>query len=203
MNMNKKIFTATSNKHKQEELSALLASLKCEIITPASLPNPPNEPEEGTESYEANSALKALHYSKHTRLICLADDTGLEIDALDGEPGIISARYISPHISFEERNKAVLAKLLHIPYEKRTARFVCVVTLALENKIIRSFRGELEGYITEDIKGKNGFGYDPVFYIPHYKCTLAELPPEDKNQISHRAKACQGAVSFLQDSGLF
>ncbi len=201
--MNKKIFAATSNQHKKEELSALLSPLKCEIITPASLPNPPHEPEEGMESYEKNSAIKALYYSRYTDLVCLADDTGLEIDALNGEPGIISARYISPHISYDERNKAVLNKLLNIPYEKRTARFTCIVTLARRNEIIGSFQGELNGYITDDIKGKNGFGYDPIFHIPSYNCTLAELPTELKNQISHRAAACKSAVAFLKDSGLF
>ena len=128
----------------------------------------------------------------------MADDSGLEIDALDGQPGIHSARFMGEDTSYDIKNTALLEKLKDVPEEQRTARFVCAVAIARPNEETKIFRGTFEGRIAHEIKGENGFGYDPIFYVPEKGCTSAQLPPEEKNAMSHRGKAIKLAAEEIR-----
>lgn len=182
------ILLATNNSHKVDEISKIMAGTPVLIKNLSQFPPYPQPVEDG-ETYRENALKKAMHYHKLTGLPTLADDSGLEIDAFDGAPGIYSARFISPDISFEERNHIVLEKMKDIPDEKRGARFRCCCVMVLSDEDIRTEYGDLEGKIGYELKGEHGFGYDPIFYLPDRKLHLAEIPPEEKNRISHRARA--------------
>jgi len=153
--------------------------------------------EEGITSMEENARQKAIAYAEASNLTTLADDSGLEVDALGGEPGIRSARYAGETADDIERVNYLLSRLEGVPWESRTARFRCAIAVAAPGGKVETCSGECEGLITFEARGNNGFGYDPVFYLPEYKATMAELPPEVKNRISHRARAAQEAYRIL------
>jgi XTP/dITP diphosphohydrolase len=143
-------------------------------------------PETG-DTFEANAIQKALYYSKHCDGLLFVDDSGLEVDALGGAPGVYSARYAGPDATDEANNRLVLDRMQGVA--DRTARFVCVVALAENGKLVRTFRGEVEGQLTEEPRGSNGFGYDPLFFYPPFGYTFGEAPLDRKMQVSHRARA--------------
>jgi XTP/dITP diphosphohydrolase len=154
--------------------------------------------EEGTTSMEENARQKAVSYARVSNVTTLADDSGLEVDALGGEPGIRSARYAGKMAGDIERVNYLLNRLEGIPWESRTARFKCAIAIAAPTGKVEICSGECEGLITFKARGNNGFGYDPIFYFPEYEKTMAELPIEIKNQISHRARAAQEACRILR-----
>jgi XTP/dITP diphosphohydrolase len=155
-------------------------------------------PEEGA-TFQENAAAKAEGYASISGLLTLADDSGLEVEALGGEPGVRSARYAGEDSSDQERNDKLLANLVNVPLERRAARFRCVIALAEPGQRARLVEGTIEGSIAHRPKGSNGFGYDPVFFLPERERTMAELPIEEKNEISHRARAVREARVLLSD----
>jgi len=179
---------ATRNRHKGEELVALLDGLGIAVRTLAEFPDAPDVVEDG-ETCEANAVKKATAIADATGLPAIADDTGLEVDALGGRPGVYAARYAGEHVTYEDNWRKLLGELAGIPLARRTARFLTVAALALPSDGVQTAQGTLEGIITEEPMGTGGFGYDPVFRVPELGKTLAELSAEEKNRISHRAKA--------------
>lgn len=190
------LLIATSNPHKIEELAAMLEPLGIRIRSLDQLSESFPEPVEDGDTFEANAILKARAYAQATGLHCLADDSGLEVDALDGRPGVHSARFAGVEGGRDERDRANNARLLEelggLPHEQRSARFVCVICVARpDGSVLLTERGTVEGHIGTAPRGTNGFGYDPLFELPDGR-TSAELPPEEKNRISHRARAAEG-----------
>jgi len=186
-----KLLVATNNPGKVREYEELLAGLPFEITYPAQ-EGLDLEVDETGETFEANARLKAAAFAQASGLPTLADDSGLEVDALGGAPGVYSARYAGPGSTDTDRYRKLLAALLGVPDEQRTARFRCVVALALPNGIVRTGEGRVEGRIGTEPRGDNGFGYDPVFIVSgRGGLTMAELPASEKNRISHRARAVQ------------
>lgn len=196
--MSTRIIFATGNQGKMVEIRDILGNLDLEILSmkEAGLET---DVEETGKTFEENAILKANAIAKKTKDIVLADDSGLEVDYLNKEPGIYSARYMGEDTSYEIKNNNILERLSGIPDEQRTARFVCAIAAVLPDKRILTVRGEVEGRIGYKIKGENGFGYDPIFYLPEYECTSAELSPEKKNQISHRGIALGKMQKLLKD----
>ena len=195
-----KLLIATHNPGKVREYEELLAGLPLELTYPAQEGLDIEVAETG-ESFAENARLKAAAYARASGLLTLADDSGLEVDALGGEPGIRSARYAGKGASDEDRYRLLLEKLREVPWEERTARFRCVIAVATPEDQIRTAEGTCEGIIAFAPKGEHGFGYDPVFYFQEYGMTMAELPPETKNRISHRARAAQWAREILEVGG--
>ncbi len=193
-----KILAATSNAHKIDEIKGILDGQPFEPVSLSDMEMEIEPVEEGEDSYEDNAAKKALYYSSVTGLPSVADDTGLEIDALSGKPGPLSARFIDPSYGYNQRNEAVLALLSGVPDSRRTARFICVVAVAFRGELLAVFRGELEGRISRVSSGAFGFGYDPIFYLPSYGCSLADIGFSEKNKISHRALALAQAIPVLR-----
>lgn len=189
-----KILIATANKHKASELSKILPRQLnnggvIEYISLTDLPNA-TEPEENGATLKDNAIIKAKAGLADSCLISLADDTGLMVDALNGAPGVYSGRYAYPdRADYPANNQKLLQELKGLPMEKRTARFVTVAAMALPNGIVYLREGTVEGYIATDYQGDNGFGYDPLFIVKDLNKTMAQLTPEEKNQISHRGKA--------------
>ena len=179
---------ATSNPGKIREYQELLKGIPFTITTPAQ-ENIKGEPEETGSSFEENALLKAHYFARALGIVSLADDSGLEVDALDGEPGIRSARYAGPEATDQERIALLLEKLKTVPWEQRTARFRCVIALAWPSGAQETLSGSYEGYVTSQPMGYNGFGYDSVFYAPEEGSTFAELDPATKNRLSHRGQA--------------
>jgi len=192
-----KLLLATSNPGKIREYRSLLSGLDYQITTLAELRITKNVTESGN-NYEQNARLKAVTYAKLSQLLTLADDSGLEVDALNGEPGVKSARFAGEAATDADRVRFLLAKLNGTPWEQRTAHFKCVIVIATPEGHVKVCYGECHGMIALEAKGENGFGYDPIFFIPEIGKTLAELPSEIKNQISHRARATQKARQVLQ-----
>lgn len=192
-----KLLLATSNPGKTREYRSLLDGLDYQIVT---LPGEgiAEVVTESGNSYEQNARLKAVTYARLSRLTALADDSGLEVDALNGEPGIKSARFIGSAATDAERVRFLLAKLDGVPWEQRTACFKCVIAIATPEGQCQICYGECGGMIALEAKGEDGFGYDPVFFLPEIGKTMAELPFETKNEISHRARASQKARQVLQ-----
>lgn len=188
---------ATRNRHKKQELVALLQGLNIAILSLDDFPDAPEVVEDG-ETCEANAMKKAVETARYTGLPAVADDTGLEVDALGGRPGAFAARYAGEHASYEDNCRKLLQELRDVPTAKRGARFVTVAAIALPAGKTLSVKGVLEGSIAEEAVGSHGFGYDPVFLVPEYHQTLAQLPPEVKNRISHRARAFTQAKTLLQ-----
>lgn len=155
---------------------------------------------EDGKTFEENADIKARTIMELTGDVVLADDSGLEIDWLNGEPGIYSARYMGEDTSYDIKNSHLIQLLDGVPQEQRTARFVCVISAAFPDGRILHGRGTIEGIIGYEIKGENGFGYDPIFYLPEYGCTTAELPPAKKNELSHRGKALREIKMKLRDT---
>jgi XTP/dITP diphosphohydrolase len=153
---------------------------------------------EGSASLEENAALKAKTYAQASGILTLADDSGLEVDALGGEPGAVSKRYAGAEATDEERNLYLLRKLEQVPWEKRGARFRCVIAIATADGELELCQGECKGIIAFEPKGEGGFGYDPIFYLPEVGKTMAELTLEQKNRISHRAQAARKAQQVLE-----
>ena len=195
--MRPKLLLATNNAGKVKEYRSLLQGIQFELVTPQEMGISMDVQETGT-TYEENARLKACRLARESGLPTLADDSGIEVDALDGAPGVMSARYAGENASDVERLNYLLAKLKDVPQEKRTARFYCVIALAQPEGQVELCDGECKGIITLEPCGNNGFGYDPVFYFPKYGKTMAELPLEIKNQISHRSRAVQKARLILR-----
>jgi XTP/dITP diphosphohydrolase len=179
---------ATRNRHKGEELAALLGDLGIRIRTLEEFPAAPEVEEDG-ETCEANAIKKAQAIAAATGLPAVADDTGLEVDALGGRPGVYAARYAGESASYEDNCRKLLRELAGTPPAQRTARFMTVAAIATPAGGVQVAHGMLEGLITEEQTGDRGFGYDPLFLVPELGKTLAELTPEEKNRVSHRAKA--------------
>jgi XTP/dITP diphosphohydrolase len=192
-----KLLLATSNPGKIREYRFLLDGLGYQITTLAEEGIAKFVTESG-DNYEQNARLKAITYAKLSQLTTLADDSGLEVDALNGEPGVKSARFAGEAATDAEKVNFLLAKLNGVPWERRTARFKCVIAIASPGGRTELCYGECQGMIAFESKGENGFGYDPIFYLPEIGKTMAELPLEMKNQISHRARASQKARQVLQ-----
>lgn len=194
----KKIVFATGNEHKMQEIRMILEDLDVEILSMKEAGISADIVEDG-KTFEENAAIKAKAISKMTDAIVLADDSGLEVDFLDKAPGVFSSRFMGEDTSYDIKNKAILDKLDGVEEEKRTARFVCVICAVLPNGQVISTRGTIEGIIGYEIKGENGFGYDPIFYVPEFSCYSAELTPQQKNSISHRGKALMEMKALLKD----
>jgi len=186
--MIRELVLATRNRHKSEELTALLDDLGITIRTLDEFPDAPDVVEDG-DTCEANAIKKARAIAEFTGLPAVADDTGLEVDALGGRPGIYAARYAGEDATYEDNCRKLLRELAGVPRERRTARFLTVAAIALPSDGVRVAQGTLDGVIAEEASGTLGFGYDPVFLIPELGKTLAQLSADQKNRISHRAKA--------------
>ena len=191
-----KLLLATNNAGKVKEYRSLLRSIPFELVTPKELGISVDVEETGT-TYEENARLKACTLAKKSGLLTLADDSGIEVDALNGAPGVMSARYAGENASDAERVHYLLSKLKDIPREKRTARFYCLIAIAQPDGQVQYCDGECKGIITFKPQGENGFGYDPIFFFPERGKTMAQLPLEIKNQISHRGRAAQKARLLL------
>lgn len=159
------------------------------------------EVEEGGSTFAANAAIKAKAYADLSGLLALADDSGLEVDALGGEPGVMSARYAGPGVSDADRYSLLLERLAGVPWESRQARFRCAIAIAEPRGEVRVVEGRVEGYIAFAPAGEHGFGYDPVFFLPEKGLTMAQLSPEEKNRTSHRARAGEAARALLASFG--
>ncbi len=191
------LILASRNPGKLREIQQVLADLNVTVTSIDEIAGQLAEPEETGSTFAENARDKARYYSKATGMWCLADDSGLEVDALDGEPGVRSARYaadrVGPHAGREiadpANNHKLLENLQGVPDDQRTARFVCQLALADGDEILAEARGTIEGRINHAPAGENGFGYDPLFYLPEKQCTTAQLSSEEKNAISHRGQA--------------
>lgn len=186
--MIQELVLATRNRHKGEELAVLLGDLGIRIRTLDEFPDAPDVVEDGA-TCEANAIKKAKAIAAATGLPAVADDTGLEVDALEGRPGAYAARYAGEAATYEDNCRKLLRELGAVPQKQRTARFLTVAAIAMPSGNVQVTHGMLEGLITEAPKGDRGFGYDPVFLVPELRKTLAELTAEEKNRVSHRAKA--------------
>ena len=195
--MNKIIF-ATSNEGKMREVRAILEDTGMEILSMKEAGISVNIVEDG-KTFEENAIIKAKSISRETDAIVLADDSGLEIDYLNKEPGIYSARYMGEDTSYDVKNRNLIERLNGVPDEERTARFVCAIAAALPDGRVLTTQGTIEGRIGYEIQGENGFGYDPIFYVPEYGCTTAQLSNEQKNAISHRGKALRAMKAELEN----
>ena len=186
--MERKIIFATGNQDKMKEIRMILEDLGIPVSSMKEAGIDVDIVEDGT-TFEENAMIKAEAIAKLTDAIVLADDSGLDIDYLNKEPGIYSARYAGTDTSYEIKNNLLLQRLEGVPDEKRTARFVCAIAAVFPDGSKETVRGTIEGRIGYEIAGEHGFGYDPIFYLPEYGCTTAELDPEKKNELSHRGKA--------------
>ena len=196
-----KLLLATNNQAKVREYKSLLQNLPFELVTVADQGISIIINEEG-ESLEENARLKATVLAAESQLPALADDSGLEVDALGGEPGRLSARYAGESASDRDRVNYLLSRLAGVPWEKRSARFRCAIAVATPEGRMEFCSGECRGFITFEPKGEYGFGYDPVFYLPELDKTMAELPLELKNLVSHRGKAARQVSQVLKRLGL-
>jgi XTP/dITP diphosphohydrolase len=192
------LLVATSNPHKLEEFRAIFSDLPLRLLSLNDLQLDIDIEETGT-TFAENAKLKARTYAQASDMLTLADDSGLEIDALGGIPGVQSARYLGRETSYEERFREILEQLKGLPMEQRTARFRCAIALAEPSGYTRVVEGVIEGVIATSPRGEHGFGYDPIFFLPELGKTFAELAPEHKNRISHRARAAQSARKLLED----
>lgn len=193
-----KIVVATHNKGKIREFKAALAEIGIEAVGIGELVKVPEPVEDGT-TFAANARIKAQYYMKACGLPCLADDSGLEVDALGGAPGVFSARYAGEHATDEDNNKKLLAALQDVPAEKRTGRYVAALVLSYPGGHELTATGYCEGVVIDEARGEGGFGYDPYFYVPSLGHTMAEIPLEEKNAISHRGLALKKLIALLKD----
>ncbi|MFP3389233.1 XTP/dITP diphosphatase [Brevibacillus sp. SIMBA_040] len=197
MSERRRVVLATLNQGKVKEFNRLFADLGWEGISLAEFEGVPEVIEDG-ETFEANALKKALEISTYLNLPALGDDSGLEVDALDGRPGVYSARYAGEDATDEKNWHKLLDELDGVPMERRTARFRCTIALVVPGSEPVITTGSCEGLIAKEPKGTNGFGYDPVFYIPEMDKMMAQLLPEEKNQISHRARAMNHLLEALK-----
>lgn len=200
-----KIIVATGNKDKVKEIGEILQDIGVHVVTmkEAGLFV---EAEENGETFLENAVIKAKAAAEKAAesddwkdAVVMADDSGLVIDALNGEPGIYSARYLGHDTSYREKNADLVRRLSGVPDEKRSARFICAIAAILPGGKVLTAEAAMEGRIGYEERGENGFGYDPIFYLPEYNCTSAELSPEEKNRISHRGKALRIMRERLTD----
>lgn len=192
-----KLLIASNNQGKVREYRFLLRNSGFDIISPEDAGISETVAEEGS-TYEENASIKAVTYSRLGQTTALADDSGLEVDALGGKPGIKSARFAGEAASDVEKVDFLLGKLAGVPWEERTAHFKCVIAIVTPTGRLELCQGECHGMISFEVRGEEGFGYDPIFYLPGKGKCMAELPPEVKNQISHRAQAAHRAQLILQ-----
>jgi XTP/dITP diphosphohydrolase len=185
------VYCATSNRGKLREFQLAAPDLDVRV-----LPDPPPPPEEHGHTFEANAIEKALAYGAHIDGYLFADDSGLEVDALSGAPGVHSARYAGPHATDQDNNALLLERLRGI--ENRTARFVCVIALVRGGALIKTFRGTVGGRIIDAPRGSGGFGYDPLFYCEAFGCTFGEAAIDQKMLVSHRAQALEAMFTYLR-----
>ncbi len=199
--MKNSIIFATGNQGKMKEIRLILADLGMEIL---SLKDAGIEIEiqEDGKTFEENAIIKARAVMQETGTLVLADDSGLEIDYLNGEPGVYSARYLGEDTSYRIKNQSLIDRLEGVPVEQRTARFVCVIAAAFPNGRILTARGSIEGIIGYEERGEGGFGYDPIFWLPEYGCSTAEMTMEKKNELSHRGKALRAIKEKLKREGI-
>ena len=183
-----KIIFATGNEGKMREVRMILGDLGAEILSLKEAGVTAEAEENGT-TFEENAIIKAKEIMEKTGALVLADDSGLEIDALNGEPGIYSARYMGHETSYHVKNRNLIERLEGKTGSERSARFVCAIAACFPDGRVLTTRGTMEGQIGYEEKGENGFGYDPIFYLPEYQCYSGELPLEEKNKLSHRGKA--------------
>ena len=195
--MRPKLLLATNNQAKVREYKSLLQDLPCELVTLAEQGINISVSEVG-ESLEENARLKATVLAAESQLIAMADDSGLEVDALGGEPGRLSARYAGEGASDRDRINYLLTRLEGVPEEKRSARFRCVIAIATPDGKVALCSGECQGFITLAPRGEQGFGYDPIFYLAELGKTMAELPLQLKNQVSHRGRAARQVSQALE-----
>ena len=193
-----RIVFATGNVGKMREIRMIMEDMGMEILSMKESGINPDIVEDGT-TFTENAIIKAKAVAALTDAIVLADDSGLEIDALNKEPGIYSARYMGEDTSYRLKNANLIERLEGVPDEKRTARFVCAIAAVLPNGELLTTLGTVEGRIGYEEKGANGFGYDPIFFLPEFGCTSAELTDEQKNEISHRGKALRAMKELLQE----
>lgn len=191
-----KIIFATGNQDKMREIREIMADMDVEIQSMKEAGIQADIVEDG-ETFEDNARIKAQAIANDTDAIVLADDSGLEIDYLNKEPGVYSARYMGEDTSYTIKNQALLDRLQGVPKEKRTARFVCAIAAVLPDKEVLVTRQTMEGYIGNEPEGENGFGYDPIFYLDEFGCSSAALTREQKNTISHRGKALRAMRDLL------
>ncbi|MDY6103322.1 MAG: XTP/dITP diphosphatase [Acetatifactor sp.] len=188
--MTKKIVFATGNAGKVKEIRMILADLGMEVLSMKEAGIRLDIEEDGT-TYEENALIKARAVAAHTDAIVIADDSGLEVDALNKEPGVYSARYLGEDTPYSIKNAEIIKRLEGLEGEQRSARFVCAIAAVFPDKSEVTTRATIEGQIGFEEKGTNGFGYDPIFYVPEFGKTTAELTEEEKNQVSHRGKALE------------
>ena len=191
------IVIATNNLGKVKEFQSLLAPYGYTVKSLKDFPEIEEVEETGT-SFEENACMKGEYLAKVLDCLVVADDSGLEVDALNGEPGVYSARYAGLEKDDEKNLQLVLENLKDVAPENKTARFICVMALAKPGELTKTYRGVCEGMIIDEKKGTNGFGYDPIFYFPEYACTTAEMTCEQKGKISHRGKALRLLINDLQ-----
>ncbi len=196
--MRPKLLLGTNNQAKVREYRSLLSDIEYEIVTMAE-EGISVEVEEAGESMEENARLKATVIAEKSRLLTLADDSGLEVDALGGEPGRFSARYAGENATDKDRVEYLLRRMNGVPRENRAARFRCVIALATPDGKVELCAGECPGLIAFEPRGKHGFGYDPIFYLPELGKTMAELPLAQKNELSHRGQAARKAAQALRN----
>ncbi len=198
MTGHRRLLLATTNPHKIEEFRALLDGVPVELVSPAEIGLALDVEETGT-TFAENASLKAAAFANASGLLALADDSGLEIDALGGEPGIYSARWAGPDVTYPERFRLLEQRLSGVPDDERTARYHAVLAIAEPAPvgIVAVVNGTLEGTIAREPRGSGGFGYDPIFYVPELGRTLGEVSAAEKHRISHRARAALGAREIL------
>lgn len=185
-----KLIFATGNEKKMKEIRMILGDLDYEILSMKEAGITADIVEDGS-TFEENAVIKATAISKLTNCLVLADDSGLEVDYMDKMPGIYSARWLGEDTSYTVKNRKIIENLEGVSDEKRTARFVCAIAAAFPDGRVLTKRGTIEGIIGYEERGSNGFGYDPIFFLPEYGKTTAELDPEEKNKVSHRGKALE------------
>lgn len=191
-----KVIFATTNDGKMKEIREILKGLDIELVSMKEAGLNPDIVEDGS-TFEENAIIKARTVMELTGEIVLADDSGIEIDYMDKAPGVYSARFLGEDTPYTVKNQYILDQCKNAVGEERSARFVCVIACAFPDGEVVTRRGTIEGYIAHEISGSNGFGYDPIFYVPEYHCTTADLQPEQKNQISHRGKALRAMKEVL------
>lgn len=195
-----RLLIATNNRDKIREIRSLLADAPADLITLGDLA-PVAEPDETGDTFEENARLKARYYAKHSGMLTVAEDSGLVVDALNGEPGVKSARFLRPDASYPERFAAIFERLARHPDRPRTARFVCALSVVHGDAIAFETTGTVEGVIAPVPAGSRGFGYDPIFYYPPYGATLAEVGEEDKLAVAHRGKAFRALARWILEAG--
>jgi XTP/dITP diphosphohydrolase len=194
------LLLASQNPGKLAEMRVLAAGLPFRVIGPRDLGILDSPDETGTTFVE-NARIKARHYAGRSGRLTVADDSGISVDALGGGPGLYSARFGGEGASDRDRNELLLAKLASVPWEQRRARFTCAVAVALDDDVLFTAEEHVDGFIDYEMRGANGFGYDPLFHFPEFGRTFGEVPREQKDRVSHRGKAFARLRTFLEELG--